>query len=487
MAAVTLTTVAIGAAIGAGVGAVATYAAGGRGDALWKGALVGAVSGAVTAGVGSWAGAGAGGWAGAGAGALAGGAGGVTAGVLGTALNGGNRSDYLKNSLFGGLGGAALGAVGGALSGGNALPADANGIPTTADGSYAFDDAVAGSVVDPNAASSLSGGTVGTSGGTAAIDPTLATTTVSQPTTTPALQDTVNTLSNNQYAAAPTSTMTDIGGSSATPQELPGGVPLTDTSNTVSGSGLKMPSGSSYSLENGFNIPDQTGLQPTGQVGIEVPKSATEYTPFTEEGQAALKGIPNYKQPGAYDVSAYKAPEPSMWDKLTGIGSKKMGDMTLGDYMKMQGMGSLLSGGVKTVGALSTAGETQANRNALMDLYNQQNTQNQYYNQKLQSTYDNPEEYLNSPEAVASRQLAMQKLLAQNAMAGRRTAGLATQQQLMMNQLANLNAYRQGMPRTQYGTAADIYNKGAAYSPTGDITTGLSSMFTPLSMYALMG
>ena len=55
MAAVTMTTIAIGAAIGAGVGAVATYAAGGRGDALWKGALVGAVGGAITGGVGSWA------------------------------------------------------------------------------------------------------------------------------------------------------------------------------------------------------------------------------------------------------------------------------------------------------------------------------------------------------------------------------------------------------------------------------------------------
>lgn len=443
MAAVTLSTIAIGAAIGASVGAVATYASGGRGDALWKGALVGAVSGAVTGGVGSWAGAGAGGWAGAAAGALAGGAGGVTAGVLGTALNGGNSSDYLKSGLFGGLSGAAVGGLMGGLGGSanGELPADAQGIPTTADGGYAFDDAVAGSVVDPTTASGMSGGTVGTT----AIDPTLATTTPA--TTTPQLSDTVSSIANNQFAAAPTNTMTDIAGSSAIPQELPGGVSTSTTPQTE------------YSMFGGDTV---TTPQPQTQ---------TEYAMFG--GDVAPK-------PTEQTSSGF-------WDKLftpskTSTGIK---GMNLQDYMKMQGMGSLMSGGVKTMGALATAGETSANRQNLMDLYNQQQQQNQYYGNKLQATYDNPEEYLNSPEALATRQLAMQKLLAQNAAAGRRTAGLPMQNQLMMNQLTNLANYRRSIPQTNYTASGNLYNTAAQYSPTGDITTGLASMFTPMSMYAL--
>lgn len=468
MAAVTLTTVAIGAAIGAGVGAVATYAAGGRGDALWKGALVGAVSGAVTAGVGSWAGAGAGGWAGAGAGALAGGAGGVTAGVLGTALNGGNSSDYLKAGLFGGLSGAAVGAIGGAMGGGvnGELATDAQGIPTTADGAYAFDDAVTGSVVDPNAASSLSGGTVGT----AAVDPTLAApspamTTPQLDTGSTPLVDTVNNLAGNQYAAAPTGTMTDIGGSSAVSQELSGGIPIATQTQQTPSLG-----------ETAFTFDDYPS-QAMVNVGTANPMGTTELAnspTFQAKSLGADLGIDTF----GYGKNA----SDSGWS----WGGKGKG-MGLEDYLKMQGMGSMLSGGVRTMGAVATAPETAANRANLMNLYDQQNQQNQYYANKIQSTYDNPEEYLNSPEALASRQLAMQKLLAQNAAAGRRTAGLATQNQLMMNQLGNLTNYRRSMPTPNYVSASNIYNTGAAYSPTADITGGLSSMFTPASMYALSG
>lgn len=456
MAAVTLSTIAIGAAIGAGVGAVATYASGGRGDALWKGALTGAVSGAVTGGVGSWAGAGAGGWAGAAAGALAGGAGGVTAGVLGTALNGGNSSDYLKSGLFGGLSGAAVGGLMGGLGGSvnGELPADAQGIPTTADGGYAFDDAVAGSVVDPTTASGMSGGTVGT----AAIDPTLATTTPA--TTTPQLSDTVSSIANNQFAAAPTNTMTDIAGSSAIPQELPGGVPTNTASQTPSTGEL------SFTFDD---YPSQAQVDIGAANPMETQSAANSYE-FKLKDLGADAGLDTFG-----------------FNKTLGqsTGASKMGNFNLQDYMKMQGMGSLMSGGVKTMGALATAGETSANRQNLMDLYNQQQQQNQYYGNKLQATYDNPEEYLNSPEALATRQLAMQKLLAQNAAAGRRTAGLPMQNQLMMNQLTNLANYRRGIPQTNYTASGALYDKAAQYSPTGDITTGLASMFTPMSMYAL--
>jgi len=445
--------IAVGIAIGAAVGAIGGAASGG-GDKIWKGALVGAVSGAVTAGVGSWAGAGAGGWAGAAGGALAGGAGGLTAGVLGTALNGGNRTDYLKSGLFGGLSGAAMGGLMGGLSGG---PSNGEMADTIAQGTPQEAYASGGDNMWPGVdyGTSASGvADVGTAGGTAAIDPTISS--VPQPTTTPlidtstttpTLSDTVTTAANNQYAAAPTNTMTDIAGSSAIPQELSGGVSTSTTPQTE------------YSMFGGDTV---TTPQPQTQ---------TEYAMFG--GDVAPK-------PTEQTSSGF-------WDKLftpskTSTGTK---GMNLQDYMKMQGMGSLMSGGVKTMGALATAGETSANRQNLMDLYNQQQQQNQYYGNKLQATYDNPEEYLNSPEALATRQLAMQKLLAQNAAAGRRTAGLPMQNQLMMNQLTNLANYRRGIPQTNYTASGALYDKAAQYSPTGDITTGLASMFTPMSMYAL--
>lgn len=477
--AVATSTILIGAAIGAAVGAVAGATVGGGGDAIWKGALVGAVGGAVTGGVGSWAGGFMGSTA---AGALAGGAGGLTSGLLSTALNGGTGSDYLKSGLFGGLGGAALGAAGGALGGGatnGELAVDAQGIPTTADGAYAFDDAVAGSTVDPNTASSLSGGTVGQSGGTAVVDPTLAAPTSA--TTAPQLSDTVNNLANNQYAAANTGTMTDIGGSSAQPLELPGSYQASDTGNFR---GLQMPTASNSG----------TGLDLTGNVGINPPDNALAPELTTDFGKQAVSDY-SYTPKGEYSAETLmpgKEP-PSMWDKFS-KGFNMDGD--LGKYLKMQGYGQLAGGAMKTLGAAATAPETAQNRRQLMDLYNtQMNQYNQQanvankYQQQLQATYDNPESYLNTPEAVAARQQAMQKLLAQNAAAGRRTAGLATQNQLMMNQLSNLANYRRGLQGNiqypNYSPAASTLNYAQQYSPTADIMGGLSSMFTPTSMYAL--
>jgi hypothetical protein len=153
----------------------------------------------------------------------------------------------------------------------------------------------------------------------------------------------------------------------------------------------------------------------------------------------------------------------------------------------MQGKAQLLGGGVKALGALATAPETQQNRQQLMDLYNQQNAANEYYQNLMQQSYQNPQGYLGSPEAAATRSAALQKLIAQNAAAGRRTAGSALQNQLMMNQLQNLQAYRQGMPRPQYGTAAQTLGMAQQYSPTADIFGGLASMATPLSLYSLFG
>ena len=105
----------------------------------------------------------------------------------------------------------------------------------------------------------------------------------------------------------------------------------------------------------------------------------------------------------------------------------------------------------------------------------------------MQNTYQNPMGYLGSGEAAATRSAALQKALAMNAQAGRRTQGGALANQLMQAQLGNLQAYRRGIPQPQYGTAAQTLNYAQQYSPTADIFGGVASMATPLSLYSLFG
>lgn len=434
MAAATITVIAIGAAVGAAVGAVGTYASGGRGDALWKGALTGAVAGAVTGGVGSWASAA--GYGAMAAGAMAGGAGGVASGALGTALNGGNSSDYLRNIATGGLSGAALGAAGGAAFGGEAGAAEAGVNPVT------------GEAVP-----------TGTPEITALPDAEAATGMQTGATAAPAVQ-------------------TSVTGATAAPTQATATTPLADTVSNVSQgvTPLETTSTAPTSLANlgqqgqaqAATSMQNLGLSPTAE-GVTMPATAnTSMAPATQ----AMNESPT-----------------SFWDNFLG-GAKSTtgtGKMGLEDYLKMQGKAQLIGGGIKALGALATAPETQQNRQQLMDLYNQQNEQNQFYANQLQKTYTNPMSYLGSGEAAATRSAALQKALAMNAAAGRRTQGGALANQLMQAQLANLQNYRQGMPRPNYGTAAQNLQLAQQYSPTADIFGGVASMATPLSLYSLFG
>lgn len=482
-------TVAIGMAIGAAVGAIGGATVGGGGDAIWKGALTGAVAGAVTGGVGSWAGAA--GYSAVAAGAMAGGAGGVTGGLLNAALNGGNRESYLKGGLFGGLGGAALGAAGGYLSPG--AEGAVNGelaTPTTTPLDMTTATSVEGPTVPIQDISSGMGGA--NVNAAATVDPTLAAPTPA--VTTPTLDAGTQPL---QFASNQTTTDVPLG-MQTEPQLLPGGVPLNtpaapEFGADISYSGPHVPSAGGGAKDT-FNLADSY----VNNKDLGAIYNTTGETNFTFDdypSQAMIdKGTANPMETSSVAESpAFK------WDTFKDNISKglKM-DGSLGNYLKLAGYGQLASGLMKTAGAAATAPETKQNRQQLMDLYNtqlnQMNTQanaaNQYQ-QNLQSTYDNPEAYLSSPEAQASRQLAMQKLLAQNAAAGRRTAGLSMQNQLMMNQLSNLANYRRGLQGNiqypNYAPAATTLNYAQQYSPTADIMGGLSSAVTPLSLYSLFG
>ena len=301
---------------------------------------------------------------------------------------------------------------------------------------------------------------------------------------------------------------TSVGGSpAAVPASTPVTTPLADTVSALDTGGAMAGGGStaaptqfdqamtaaqqgkSFDPNNffGTNGPATESLtQPSANYSNMTDQYGNKYTDlygnkFTEAMDAANKG----KSYGWENVSEVR--EPSMMDKFGNwlSGGKGTGKMGLEDYLKMQGKAQLLGGGVKALGALATAPETQQNKNALMDLYNQQQQQAQYYDNLMRGTYTNPQGYLGSPEAAATRSAALQKILAQNAQAGRRTAGGAAYNQLMMNQLQNLNQYRQGMPRPTYGAALQTLQGAQQYSPTADIFGGLASMATPLSLYSL--
>lgn len=440
-----MTTIAIGAAIGAGVGAVATYAAGGRGDALWKGALTGAVGGALTAGVGSWA-TSAGGLAlGNVAGyALGGAVGGVGAGALGTALSGGTGEDYLRNIATGGILGGATGALGGYLAPGaeaGVNPVTGEAVPTGSPEITALPDA--------EAASGVQTGT--TAAPAVQTSVTGATAAPTQATTTTPLADTVANVSQGNAQFAP------FGGDTAA---------TTTTAPTTSGATPSLG-------ETAFTYDDYPSQAMINQ-GTANPmgtQAAADSYQFKMKDLGADMGMDTFGYGKTLGQTA-----------TTGTG--KMG---LEDYLKMQGKAQLIGGGIKALGALATAPETQQNRQQLMDLYNQQNAANQYYQNLMQNTYQNPMGYLGSGEAAATRSAALQKALAMNAQAGRRTQGGALANQLMQAQLANLQNYRRGIPQPQYGTAAQTLNYAQQYSPTADIFGGLASMATPLSLYSLFG
>lgn len=504
--------VAVGVAIGAVVGgAAAAIQSGGDFNAIWKGALVGAVGGAV------------GGWAApalapalgtVGAGMAAGALGGVTSGVLGAAINGGTGDDYWKGALFGGVGGAAVGgltaglgeafggqtAVNGEIAApvsadvSGALPTDASGIPLTAQGGYAFDDAAQAA----SGVGNVGGGSevINTSVTGAPAQSTPAYTAPQLDTSTPStgtfdFQGTANAANQSTNTSLQNLGLQSVGEGTSTAFQ-----PNMSTSAnpTISGGdyGMTMSTGDVVSSTG-----DKLGVAP----GFETP------------------GTPTVR--GTADVFGGQDSGWSM-DKLFNW-----------DTAKTIGKGAMLGQTLKGAGALLGQNEARQNQRQLMDLYNQQNaymqqqqgqnaqafqqniaanTANQQafrdqlnaaqgYNTQLQGTYEDPNAYLNSPEAQATRSLAMQKLLAQNAAAGRRSSGLAMQNQLMANQLQNLGTYRTGLRQAiqypnqlagmQYqgadaATNAKILAAAQAQSPTGNLMAGLGSMFTPAANYYLL-
>lgn len=535
--------VAVGVAVGAVVGgAAAAIQTGGDFDAIWKGALVGAVAG----GVGGWAAPALAPTLGitsaAGIGALGGGIAGVLGGVGNVALSGGSGEDYLKAGLFGGIGGAATGGALGALGGeAGAVATTPEGAPVATAGGAApapisGESGLASNTLETGGfmgsespATGLSSDVAG--GGTQAVQSTVTGAPAPQPQTAPVLSD--------MYAANNTGTMTDIGGSSPVPQQLSGGYvqpEIGQSSALLDSLGAQGQSSSANSLSAlGLNssipaegssspfVPNQSNASQYSLGGGDYGVTTSTGDVLNSAGEKLGKA-PGWEMPGQATVRGTA-------ELPTSNG------FNFGDFLSQTGKGlagKMLTAGnlLKGVGSVAGYGEAKQNKQQLMDLYNQQNAYNQQlqgmnaqafnqnlaantanqqafrdqlaaaqgYNTQLQNTYTNPNEYLNSPEAQASRSLAMQKLLAQQSAAGRRTSGLAAQNQLMANQLNNLQAYRQGLRQAiQYPNQAPSMGYQAttnpaltlsaaqSQSPMGNALAGLGSIFAPQPNYIVLG
>ena len=468
-----MSTIAIGMAVGAVVGGgAAAIQSGGNFDAIWKGALVGAAAG----GIGGWAAPALAPTLGitsaAGIGALGGGIAGVSGGLLNAAVNGGTGEDYWKGALFGGIGGAATGALGGGLFGGSEAagvnPVTGESVPVGTPEITPLSDAgaPAASLSSPAASGVGGGGIDAASTVNASVTGAPATPAA---TTTPFDTNGIPLTSAGQYAF------------DDAVQNIPMGTQQSFQNAELANLGQYIGAENANPTVNAGNTADPFEMgkawsQPTSQVEAQLAPYAKD---MAAQNDLMWKGG-NMNQPSFFD---------SLFSKKTG------GDM-LGKVL----MGNMMGNALKGAGGIMGMNEARQNQNQLMDLYNQQNQQyqtqnaaaNAYQNQ-LGETYSNPDAYLSSPEALASRQLAMQKLLAQNAMAGRRTAGLSMQNQLMMNQLANLQNYRQGLRSAATGAYAsptgltNTLQAAQSQSPTGNLMAGLGSIFAPAATYYMMG
>lgn len=442
-------TVAVSVAVGAAVGAAAGSAQGG--DAIWQGALGGAVGGAVAPGVGGLVGGGLGG-------AIAGGAaGGLLGGVTKTALSGGNSNDYLSSGLWG----AALGGATGGLTygAGQALGGDSGGFWGSSGGESAGTTGTTPTTP-----------TIGTEGGSAVVNSSpVANTDVSSLTNTGVQGAGQGTLSNTSAttpsiaAAAPT----------ATPVAQATGEQFLPQSQNVFGTGGEGTANTSLA-----DMASQGARQSQASMQALGLSSAGEGTSYPTTSSYTLPSGETTPVQTSYPGQSSSGND--------GFLNQLFGGKSMGDIGKQLAMGQLMSGGMKTLGALATAPETSQNRQQLMDLYNQQNQRNQQLANTYQQTLTNPQSYLNNPEAAATRSAALQAAIRSAAASGRRSQYPALASAMQQQQLMDLYKYRQSLQQPQYGTAAQTLNYAQQYSPTADVVGGLSSMFTPLSAAYLL-
>jgi hypothetical protein len=260
-------------------------------------------------------------------------------------------------------------------------------------------------------------------------------------------------------------------------------------------------------LGGGGELPGLSSLFDSSSVIADLAGTAQNATPFAETAGEWFKPITqSFDQAGGSDLltnlAGQGARQAQQVSQGLGLGTQGGGMSSLFDLVSSNpantgsswGLGNLFEGlgGVggltklaspilKGVGGILGAQEASQNKSQLQDMMNQMQNRNQFYQNQLQQTYQNPQAYLASPEAQALRSAAGQAIAREDARTGRRGQYTAAMNQLNQQMLGNLNKYRQGLAgqvSPQYDASQLALQRALmAQSPTGNVMAGLGSIF----------
>lgn len=180
--------------------------------------------------------------------------------------------------------------------------------------------------------------------------------------------------------------------------------------------------------------PDRGSLSTFEPTPTDFTTGTESVSPY-EAGGSAMNDVP------VYDYSRSYTPEDmSMYDRFTGT----MKD--LGSYMPSMGGGK---GGIGStmmgLGNLYSAYTGGQQAKYLRGISNEMMGNQRQYQNLLQSTYTNPEMYLNTPEFKALNDMYLNELKRKDAAAGRVSQYGARANLAQKTALANLGNYRQGL------------------------------------------
>ena len=274
--------------------------------------------------------------------------------------------------------------------------------------------------------------------------------------------------------------------------------------NALDGDILGAVTSAAGSLGGGGELPGLNSLFDQGSAVADLAGTVQNATPFAETAGEWFKPVTqSFNNAGGSDLLTKLAGQgaqqsqnvmqglnlgtkgggmSSMFDLVSSNPANTGGTWGLGDIFGSIGsINKVASPILKGVGSILGAQEASQNRGQLQDMYNQMQNRNQFYNQQLQQTYQNPQAYLQSPEAQALRSAAGQQIAREDARTGRRGQYVAAMNQLNQQMLGNLGNYRKGLAGLvgpQYDQQQLALQRALmAQSPTGNIMAGLGSIF----------
>lgn len=254
-------------------------------------------------------------------------------------------------------------------------------------------------------------------------------------------------------------------------------------------------------LGGGGELPGLSSLFDSSSAIADLAGTAQNATPFAETAGEWFKPITqSFENAGGSDLltnlAGQGARQAQQVSQGLGLGTQGGGMSSLFDLVSSNpantgsswGLGDIFNTAkqyaspvLKGVGGILGAMESSQNKSQLQDMMNQMQNRNQFYQNQLQQTYQNPQAYLASPEAQALRSAAGQAIAREDARTGRRGQYTAAMNQLNQQMLGNLNKYRQGLAgqvSPQYDASQLALQRALmSQSPTGNVMAGLGSIF----------